>query len=279
MTQQDITNASASTPVRPRRRWLKPAAWCVWLLVPVAGLAYHVAAGQPHVQRDDASALIAEAKVILERDVFTDEAGKPLDRKARQEATIRKYKEAAGKYAAARAALPDADEGLRLDLRVLELQNRIEAGEIVAAQSSLQSMLAENEATGKYARRENDLREELARASYFIAFAMRREGAAEDEWRPESDIARQQFRHLAEVVGGEKIEDYKRDLETVIRFQRLPNEEADDQDQPGPSDRAGKTGKKRGQKYSKGKSQGQGDIREQVKSDAASSAKRGGKGS
>ena len=23
-----------------------------WLLVPVAGLAYHVAAGQPHVQRD-----------------------------------------------------------------------------------------------------------------------------------------------------------------------------------------------------------------------------------
>ena len=262
-----------------RGRWLKPAIWCAWLLVPIAGLVYHVAAGEPHVQRDDAGALVRAAEAILNRDTALDPAtGNVLDGKGRQEAKAKMHAEAAGKFAAARAALPDADSKLKLDLRILETQHRIDAGEWLESQAILQSLLSEFEGSGRNASRIDDIRGDLGRVSYYIAFAMRKEGAPEEDWRSESDIARQQFRHLAEVIGGEKLEDYKRDLETVIRFQRLTGDECQDEDQPGNCN-GKKLGKKGKQKYSKGKSQGESDAREKIKSDAASAAQRGGKGS
>ncbi len=263
----------------PRRRWIKPAIWSAWLMLPLAGLAYHVGAGEPHIQRDDAGELVRAAEAILTRDTTVDPAtGSVLDRKGRQEAKAKMHADAAGKFAAARAALPDADTTLKLDLRLLETQHRIDAGEWLESQAVLQGLLGEYEASGRNAARIDDIRNDLGRISYYISFAMRKEGAPEEDWRPESDIARQQFRHLAEVTGGEKLEDYKRDLETVIRFQRLTGDEMQDEDQPG-NGNGKKMGKKGKQKYSKGKGQGETDAREKIKSDAASAAQRGGKGS
>jgi len=242
-------------------------------------LAYHVGAGEPHIQRDDANELVRAADAILARDTTVDPTtGSVLDRKGRQEAKAKMHTDAAGKLAAARAALPDRDSTLKLDLRLLETQHRIDAGEWLESQAVLQGLLGEYEASGRNASRIDEIRNDLGRISYYIAFAMRKEGAPEEDWRPESDIARQQFRHLAEVIGGEKLEEYKRDLETVIRFQRLTGDEVQDEDQPG-NGSGKKMGKKGKQKYSKGKSQGEGDAREKIKSDAASAAQRGGKGS
>ena len=273
--------APAAPPAFPhhRRRWLKPAIWSAWLLLPLAGLAYHVGAGEPHIQRDDANELVRAADAILARDTTVDPTtGSVLDRKGRQEAKAKMHTDAAGKLAAARAALPDRDSTMKLDLRLLETQHRIDAGEWLESQAVLQGLLGEYEAFGRNASRIDEIRNDLGRISYYIAFAMRKEGAPEEDWRPESDIARQQFRHLAEVIGGEKLEEYKRDLETVIRFQRLTGDEVQDEDQPG-NGSGKKMGKKGKQKYSKGKSQGEGDAREKIKSDAASAAQRGGKGS
>ena len=66
--------------------------------------------------------------------------------------------------------------------------------------------------------------DELARSSYYAAWIMRLEGAAADEWKPEAERARQQFRLLAERAEDGKSQDaalFKRNLEATIRLEQM----------------------------------------------------------
>lgn len=293
-------------PAHHRLTWAKRTVIAAWLLLPVAVLAYHVGAGDPHIARDEAGILLREADELI---------------------AAKKHLDAASKISQARAMLPDVDAMRRQELRISEAKLRIEGGEIVEAQSMLTSMLLEAEsatstagntsgqgipATGAAASTSsatststpipaagpsrspaknsapgfspsmvNDIREQLARSSYFVAWAMRSEGASEEDWRPESDIARQQYRHLAEVVKGEREDDYKMDLEAVVRFQRMTNDELSQCNKPGACKNGKNISKKKGkQKYSKGKGPGQeADVREKIKTDSAGDKLNRGKGS
>jgi hypothetical protein len=76
--------------------------------------------------------------------------------------------------------------------------------------------------------------DELARSSYYAAWIMRLEGAAPDEWKPEAERARQQYRLLAEraesrlslresSAGGDAADAglFKRNLEATIRLEQM----------------------------------------------------------
>ncbi|MEN6451692.1 MAG: hypothetical protein ABFC96_14465, partial [Thermoguttaceae bacterium] len=65
---------------------------------------------------------------------------------------------------------------------------------------------------------------ELAESSYYAAWIMRLEGATPDEWKPEAERARQQYRLLAERADVDKdatSELFQRNLEATIRLEQM----------------------------------------------------------
>ena len=67
------------------------------------------------------------------------------------------------------------------------------------------------------------VRQESAWANYYAAWQLRLEGATPDEWKPEAEEARQQFRWLAEsaLPGSAEREAFEKDLEATIRLEQM----------------------------------------------------------
>jgi hypothetical protein len=106
------------------------------------------------------------------------------------------------------------------------------AGELIQSQEQLEQLLSDLEAEDD---RDPELtasvRHELATASYFTAWLMRLEGATADEWKPEAERARQQYRLLAEQADDEqpapsaaaddRAAAFKKNLESTIRLEQM----------------------------------------------------------
>ena len=94
---------------------------------------------------------------------------------------------------------PEENVADRRRLELAEAYHRIQAGEMIEGQEKLEQLLADLQQDEK-----GDpvllasARHELARSSYYAAWLMRLEGATAEEWKPEAERARQQFRLLAE---------------------------------------------------------------------------------
>ncbi len=175
-----------------------------WTLLPVAAVAWHYGPGRAQLARDRAGEQIRSARTAAGED--------DRDR-------------AALLYAAAANALPEQDRADRNRLELAQACNRIRAGQMVEGQEQLEELLAELEEGGQS---DPDLaasvRHELATASYYAAWLMRLEGATAEEWKPETERARQQFRLLAErsqQAGDGSEESFKENLEATIRLERM----------------------------------------------------------
>jgi hypothetical protein len=107
------------------------------------------------------------------------------------------------------AAGPAASELARLRAR-----SAIAAGDLVGGAAALGALLREEGATP-------GLRHEAAASLFNLAWGMRLEGAARDEWMPLAEEARQHFRLLAETAGGELAAAAARNLEATLRLQRM----------------------------------------------------------
>ena len=112
---------------------------------------------------------------------------------------------------------------------------RINAGEMIEGQEQLGKLLAKFEAgdeaspagaasAEQKATLVEQATDELARSSYYAAWIMRLEGAAPDEWKPEAERARQQYRLLAERAADGNAADaglFQRNLEATIRLEQM----------------------------------------------------------
>src|SRR5712671_5201109 len=180
--------------------------WAVWGLAPVAVLAFHMAPGQ----------------VLMARDI----AGDHLSR-ARNAEKAEDWAAAADEYALAKTALPADARVEKAKLSISEARARIQAGDLLEGAQSLERIIEEERnAASPDAAVLEQARQELGTARYFSAWLMRLEGAAPDEWKPESEAARQQFRLLAEEAGkgsegAARAEDYMKNLEEVIRLEQM----------------------------------------------------------
>jgi hypothetical protein len=179
---------------------VEKTAFRVWVVLPLAALAFHLGPGRQFSAADRAAAEQRRAAAAVERG---------------------DWKEAASRFEAARVALGD-QSAERERLLLAEAAARVQAGELVEGQEQLQQLLAELEAAdGSGADLTASVRHELATASYFAAWLMRVEGAAAEEWKPEAERARQQFRLLAEegspAEGGTALEN----LEATIRLEQM----------------------------------------------------------
>lgn len=175
----------------------------LWLLAPVALLAYHYGPGQAALSRDQAAGLAREA-------VAAEKAG--------DWATARE------RYLQALGALP-ADAGAeRFRVRLAAANARMYLGELPESLQDLDALLTDMGKSGADESDRREVRGTLAGGQYYAAWLMRLENAPTEEWMEQAENARQNFRLLAEEtgVGDARVsENHQKNLESVIRLQRM----------------------------------------------------------
>ena len=237
-------------------------AWVVWALAPVGVAALHLGPGQCLMKRDDAGEHVRDARLAAAGEDWTT---------------------AAARYAEARELLPEASESERLRLAVAEAKARVEAGDFLQAATQFEELIARQEATAAPDERVlKELRAQLGEVAYLTGWMMRVEGATADEWKPETEKARQQFRLLSEMKPDDAdAEGFKQNLEAAIRLEQMDLSEL--LALPLPKKCCGKCkglcDQKRKQRMSQCKKPGEKDAREQIKNDSAGAAKKTGNGS
>jgi hypothetical protein len=179
----------------------------VWLFVPVAALAWHYGPGRS----------------VLERDL----AGDSL-RLASHAGAADNWAAAADAYRAAGERLPDEDLHDRRRIALAEAVAQVRSGALIDGQEQMESLVSDLERDpAADARLLASARSELATTSYYAAWMMRLEGATPEEWKPEAERARQQFRLLAEQQGAapDAQQTAAKNLEAVIRLEQMSLED------------------------------------------------------
>lgn len=176
-----------------------------WLLVPVVAGAYHYGPGQERLELDKAAFLIAQAEA---------------------HATAGEHAEAAEVYAKALDELParmvDKAQRIRLERAKAQMLSK----QLPEARGDLQTLLADLTADENADPKLTDeVRSTLANSQYYMTWLMRLEGRGREEWEPEIEASRQNYRLLAEkskdAGDKESIGRHQKDLESSIRLARL----------------------------------------------------------
>lgn len=188
--------------------------WTMWALVPVAVLAFHLGYGRTVRDRDQAAAELRAAATMSDREDWEAAAA------AYERALVLLKGAGSGERA-------DADLLLRTEIAAARAQ--MYAGDYAAGQSRMEQLLQRAVARDGTPTELTDLlRDEVARAAYYAAWAMRLEGGPAEEWLDESGKAKAQYRHLAEHAErslSASATRHREDLEAVIRFERMTLEE------------------------------------------------------
>lgn len=182
--------------------------WSLWAFLPLVALAIHFGPGQVLWAKDQAAGHISAAEQARQR-AKTAEDGQD-------------WLAAAEQYAAARVLLPEDDIQGRAKLELAEAKARLEGGELVEAVKQLEVLFEKQSALPNPDQSLlKDARAAIAEGAYYSAWTMRLEGASADEWKPETEKARQHYRYLAESATGEEATKYKENLETTIRLEQM----------------------------------------------------------
>ena len=185
---------------------IKKALVVVWLLVPVALVSYHFGPGQEVLAWREASTLRDEARAA-------EQAGQ--------------WEQASAKYDEALAAVPPNDAAdarqARDQLRLAQIGAAFQLGKLDDTLSDLRQFVEHVEAThGPESEVALDARDLLGRVHYQAMIALRLESAEEQAWMKHWELARQNFRFLAEHSSTRRNELDRKNLEVVIKSANLP---------------------------------------------------------
>jgi hypothetical protein len=181
-----------------------------WLMLPVAAWAYHEGPGQDRTALETADAVLVAAHDVAA-------AGKWHE-------AVRKYEEALTKRPKNADAMPKAAvQRLQIELN----KARMQASKLPEAREELETlveqMVGEKDTDPALLR---DARQALARAQFFTTWLMRLEGLQREEWEPEIEAARQNWRLLAEQTkDAAEAAQHQKDLESAVKLARLEIED------------------------------------------------------
>lgn len=175
----------------------------LWLLAPAALCAYHLAAGEVGMARDEAARQIAVAEAA---------------------ASAEDWKGAMEAYSVALQKLPLTDRAQRWSLRLARSAARLNAGALPAAMLELDVLLQEIKQAEPASPLVEAIRANLAMGEYYAAWLMRVEGAADVEWKAELNSAREGFLALVSESASARKE-YQQNLEATVWLARLTLEE------------------------------------------------------
>jgi len=180
----------------------------LWLVLPVAALGYHFAAGEQHQKMDAIGGHLRTARSLAQQS---------------------KWSAAVAEFETALESLPDDADTTRREIRLELAQAKMNASRLPEAHEDLKKlldeMLAMTERQPDDAEFENRVRESLASSQYYMTWLMRLEGLPREEWEPEIESARQNYRLLAERADETGRTDQKKtqleNLEASIKLARL----------------------------------------------------------
>jgi len=184
---------------------MRPYVIGIWLLLPVAGAAYHFGPGQERMVMDDVTKMLATADQAAQEEIW-DEALELYNKvlgmlPAEDLATARQVRLQRAKVQMMMSQLPQAHDDL--ELLVSELKSDSDADPEVLSEA----------------------REALANAKFYLTWLMRLEGVPRDTWEPEIESARELYRFLAEASNKqgdvESAERHQESLEAAIRLARM----------------------------------------------------------
>lgn len=191
-----------------------------WLLAPVAGLAYHYGPGQDRL-RDDAAAEAIELAESLASQARA-RAAESGDAAARG-----LWAEAERAYADALATLPNGRVEEARRLRLEQAKAQMFVSQLPDARRTLEGLVdelvADPEAPPELL---DEARSALANAQYYTTWLMRLEGAPREEWEPEIEASRQNYKLVAErAEPGEAKRAATENVEASIRLARMELED------------------------------------------------------
>jgi len=191
----------------------------VWLLIPVALGAYHYGPGQDRLRADRAAEAVARA------DAAAREA-RAVAAKEGDDAARSHWAEAALAYAEAIELLPAGQTREGQALRLERAKAQMFVSQLPEACRDLASLV--DEIAGESSPNEELLdgaRAALANAQYYTTWLMRLEGATREEWEPQIEASRQNYKLVAqkaEAAGDQRLAAAtKEDLEAAIRLARM----------------------------------------------------------
>jgi nitric oxide reductase activation protein len=182
---------------------MRKIAILVWLLLPIAALAYHLGPGQQKLVLDDA------AKAI---------------KLAEQYSAGQQWAKAVTTYDLALSMMPANDVSATRRVRLEKAKAQMLAAQLPAASSDLKSLV--DEMVDEDSSTDNALlaeaRSSLANSQYYRTWLMRLEGLPKEVWEPEIESARQTYKLLAEAATDQDSKTrFKEDLESTIRLARM----------------------------------------------------------
>lgn len=176
----------------------------LWVLLPLPVLVMHFGRGQQWLALDKAHAFILQAQTMEE--------------KGNWEQADKFYREASK---CVTSAQPDVK--LRLDLAQARI--RYVQGDAVAAMDQMSKLVNHAGFAEMPVEFRRESRELTGRIHYYAGWVMRLEGARRDLWMEEAELARQNFRLLAEQSASEGDAEYshqqKLNLESAVQLERM----------------------------------------------------------
>lgn len=186
---------------------MKKSLLLFWLTLPVLGGVYHLVAGEFHLQMDHVGGYLRAGRSAAEK---------------------QEWHRAAREFGKALELVPDNADQLRRDIRLQLAQAKIHSAGLPDANEDLKKLLAEVTATEAQpvdSAVQSQIRQTLAESQYYLAWLMRLEGVSKEEWLPELESARQNYRLLAEQAQaagdarGQRLQ--QENLEASIRLEQM----------------------------------------------------------
>lgn len=226
------------------KRWLL----LLWLLVPLPVVVWHYGPGQRWLARDRSQEILKQALKAEEK---------------------RNYAAAENLYRSAAGTLGTHDPAVRMKMELSAVKNRYYQGGALEAIEAADNLLADPRFKAAPPEIRREARELTGRMHYYAAWVMRLEGARRELWLEEAELARQNFRMLAESGISQGDPAYTRtqqnNLESAVKLQRMSMTEL--MARPLPEEGRNQTGQglseqKDGQRKGRGKSPGVGESDE-----------------
>ena len=191
----------------------------VWLLIPIAVGAYHYGPGQDRLRAD-------RAEAAVERAASAAREARETSAKDGDDAARGYWAEAEAAYAEAIELLPPGKTGEARALRLERAKAQMFVSQLPEACHDLAALVDEiSSDPAPDAKLLDEARAALANAQYYTTWLMRLEGAPRDEWEPQIEASRQNYKLIAEKAdhaGDSKLAAATReDLESAVRLARM----------------------------------------------------------
>ena len=170
----------------------------LWLLVPLGFAAYHYGPGQEQVKLDHTEVFLAQARSAVQE---------------------KNWNSAIESYQKALAKLPKENKETSMRIQLEIAKAKMQNSGLPEAREDLAELVSQlNEDTTISSELKEETLSTLANARYYMTYLMKLEGLPAEEWEPEIEAARQEYKLLAQT-GSDK-EEHLSDLESAIRLAR-----------------------------------------------------------